>query len=957
MSNTKEQGSGASRSGMRGDAASAIAGVTKNLRRMVNRAKDWLKPIPPEYICAVDSSFQHLEDKADERLIERELSYILAGKPNGEHIRRLLQGLKASSAQDDFSSPVAGAYTVGLAFSGGGIRSATFCLGVLQRFASADALKDVDYLSTVSGGGYIGCALAWWLADRTSQSGGRLNANLGENFPYGTEDPKASATDKTKILTYLRENGNYLIPGNGVTVWSGIVVVLRSILLNLLVWIPITAALFIVLYPINCGAVRVMQIIVIRLQNLFGVTRDLDLASFASGACNNTENPTIFFSLLVFFVLLAIVFVVSSVDHSLLAWAPRWAATRGRSTVEHERVAPKHAVDLSAHREDGVRPVESKTGLLRQPWRWLIACVFVALYLGAMMVAYYVGADSIGILFHDVSADAVAAAIMQPGWWLSMVAFFAAVLLALIFNFLIAQLWRQNWRTEKISLAYSGRRFFEKVFGYLLIPAILLLAIATVPAVDKLLNDKYGLEGIVSVIMGAGGALWGHVQMRGKDGGGRVTELVLILGSILFVYGILLLGYHVSGIYLGTSETVRAALAATFVVSLVSGWFTNLNDISLHRYYRDRLMEAFMPDYETVEEGKVCPALLADDWRLSSAWKEVKGPFPIINTNVVLVKSTVRKYLSRGGDNFILTPCYSGSNATGWRLTKSFVNDEITVPTAMAISGAAANPRTGAGGKGVTTNRVVSLVMTLLNFRLGYWVVNPKPRTGSPMRPNHFYPAGWYSLGFAGYNEHAHYLELSDGGHFENLALYELIRRRCGIIVVCDGGQDFFASYQDFITAIRRVEQDFGARITPIEGCGAELLVPRLRADAYPRGADYARQGYFVATIDYGERGAKRPWPKIGILIYLKASMIDALSFKAKGYKGAHPQFPDESTLDQFFDEEQFEAYREVGYRIASEMVDDLALSKILEQRPELNEVLIQTIIKAACKAAESRKT
>ncbi|MEM9494344.1 MAG: hypothetical protein AAGC55_34680, partial [Myxococcota bacterium] len=273
-------------------------------------------------------------------------------------------------------------------------------------------------------------------------------------------------------------------------------------------------------------------------------------------------------------------------------------------------------------------------------------------------------------------------------------------------------------------------------------------------------------------------------------------------------------------------------------------------------------------------------------------------------------------------------------------------------PTAMATSGAAANPRTGVGGRGVTRNRFLSIAMTLLNFRLGYWIPKPSENTRSSAhrRTNHFRPSGLYSIPGYGYSERNSHLELSDGGHFENLGLYELVRRRCGVIVVCDGGSDAQSSYSDFLIAVQRIEQDFDATIrfdvqvndgSTFNLSRPEDLIATPRKNMYPRGAEYADKGYFVASIDYGERGGD-PWPQKGILIYLKTTMISSpnLSMKARGYKGANPSFPDESTADQFFDEEQFEAYRELGYRIADQMIGELDLDGLMARRKALGDVL-----------------
>src|SRR4029453_712632 len=101
----------------------------------------------------------------------------------------------------------------------------------------------------------------------------------------------------------------------------------------------------------------------------------------------------------------------------------------------------------------------------------------------------------------------------------------------------------------------------------------------------------------------------------------------------------------------------------------------------------------------------------------------------------------------------------------------------------------------------------------------------------------------------------------------------------------------------------------------------------------YPKGAEFAEKGYFVARIDYGDRGNKG-WPQTGILIYMKSTLIPDLAIGAKGYRGAHHDFPNESTGDQFFEEDQFEAYREVGYRICEQMIGELDLAELFKDGP-----------------------
>jgi hypothetical protein len=296
-----------------------------------------------------------------------------------------------------------------------------------------------------------------------------------------------------------------------------------------------------------------------------------------------------------------------------------------------------------------------------------------------------------------------------------------------------------------------------------------------------------------------------------------------------------------------------------------------------------------------------------------------RGPYHIVNTNVVLVNSLVNKYADRGGDNFILSPMFCGSSATGWCPTEKFMDGKMTLATAVAISGAAANPNTGVGGEGLTRNLFLSLVMSLLNMKLGYWANNPKKHPAHG--PNHFKP-GAYSLGNAlgiaglGFHENRGFVQLSDGGHFENTGIYELIRRRMKLIVACDGGADAEFSFSDFQTTVRRIEDDFGARIHVLDDASPDHTVPLdLAGLNYPRGAKFAKQGHMIANISYADGS-------MGTLIYLKTTLMAGVSFKVKGYAAQNPDFPDQSTADQFFDEVQLEAYRELGYRIADKMLN-----------------------------------
>ncbi|MDP6041773.1 MAG: patatin-like phospholipase family protein, partial [Candidatus Latescibacteria bacterium] len=116
---------------------------------------------------------------------------------------------------------------IGLAFSGGGIRSATFNLGVIQALARKGILKYVDYLSTVSGGGYIGSCISSLLNNSTYGTD-------GQDFPFYHEQGEP----ERETFRHLRNNSNYLAPGGLLDKLRIPAVVLRGVLVNLLVLIP-----------------------------------------------------------------------------------------------------------------------------------------------------------------------------------------------------------------------------------------------------------------------------------------------------------------------------------------------------------------------------------------------------------------------------------------------------------------------------------------------------------------------------------------------------------------------------------------------------------------------------------------------------------------------------------------------------------------------------------------------
>jgi len=473
------------------------------------------------------------------------------------------------------------------------------------------------------------------------------------------------------------------------------------------------------------------------------------------------------------------------------------------------------------------------------------------------------------------------------------------------------------------ALAYRMRIITQKYFGAALKLALFCLAAASIPwAVKSASGLAAGLSVSAASLASSLTALYGAMrETRTNRGKGGIFDSVAAPAAALILIYALLAGAYLFAVNAGS------LLVPALLVSLVTGFATNLNCVSLHRMYRDRLMEMFLPDPASVKENRWRPARLADTRPLASfrlgKYAGVRAPLHLINTNLIMVDSEKARFRGRGGDSFILSPLCCGSDATGWVDTGDFDGGAVTLATAMAISGAAVNPHAGCSGRGATRNRLVSFLMSFFNFRLGYWATNPA-RSKKRIRPNCFIPGLTMGLFGRGFNRKSRFIELSDGGHFENLAVYELIRRRVRTIIVTDGGADPEFNFADLANLVEKVRVDFGVEIEfPPSPAPIADLVPGSadKKSLYQERYLLARRGYAIGRIKYPQTADEEAAE--GTIFYIKTTLTGGLPEDLYAYKSANPEFPDQSTSDQFFDETQFEAYRELGYRLTKKMLQE----------------------------------
>ena len=301
----------------------------------------------------------------------------------------------------------------------------------------------------------------------------------------------------------------------------------------------------------------------------------------------------------------------------------------------------------------------------------------------------------------------------------------------------------------------------------------------------------------------------------------------------------------------------------------------------------------------------------------------------VVNTTLNLVGGDNLAWQQRKAESFTMSPLHCGSFRVGYRRSKDYGGDDgISLGTAMAISGAAASSNMGY----YTTSPILSLVLTLFNVRLGWWLGNPGPAGSHSYkglktddRPgessNKIYrrmsptfsimPVFYEAFGLT--DDRNDYVYLTDGGHFENLALYEMVLRRCKLIVVSDGAADAKYEFNDLANAVRKVRIDLGIHIE-----FPDVPIYRKAPDKEGQGGCYWSIGLIrYSDVDRRANGTKA---SNGILIYIKPAVYEDEPEDVLHYKRTHPTFPHETTADQFFDEPQFESYRALGSYIMDQM-------------------------------------
>jgi hypothetical protein len=341
------------------------------------------------------------------------------------------------------------------------------------------------------------------------------------------------------------------------------------------------------------------------------------------------------------------------------------------------------------------------------------------------------------------------------------------------------------------------------------------------------------------------------------------------------------------------------------------------NPLSLHGLYRDRLKAAFLFN-PNIEPGKTYEPLSDKDSKLSALSAKF-APYQLINAALNIRGSSYANQRGRDADFFLFSPEYVGSVVTGYVRTKQFeeVQQGFDLATAMAISGAAVSSSMGAH-----TIRPLTPTLALLNIRLGYWLRNPKrlDATRGWMRRlrNVFLRSSsslWSEMTGQLYTDKSDEVYVTDGGHIENLGLYELLHRGCQLIICVDAEADPEMRFGSFMALQRYASIDLGVRITlpwnAIQATTVKWMGYDPLTGTLPQAGTQETRGPHAAVgiICY-------PGGETGFLIYIKASLTGDEPDYVLDYARRYPEFPHERTGKQFFNEEQFEVYRTLGFHM-----------------------------------------
>jgi hypothetical protein len=380
---------------------------------------------------------------------------------------------------------------------------------------------------------------------------------------------------------------------------------------------------------------------------------------------------------------------------------------------------------------------------------------------------------------------------------------------------------------------------------------------------------------------------------------------------------------------LSAGVVLLSACAVTIAILLLR---LNIDEFSMHHFDKDRLVRCFLgASRERRQPNRLTGSDPYDDFPISTLLPShpvtsYRGPYPIVNCALNLNTGSELARQELRAASFVFTPRYCGFdpphskevravtahtadlNVEGYRATPGYMEPAGPgLGTAIAISSAAATH----------TSTPLALLMTILNVRLGWWLGNPRRDRASaqPGPSNALLPL--LSELFGQSSGRSRYVNVSDGGYFDHFGLYELVRRRCRYIIVCDSEADPALGFESLRVTIRKCRADLGVEIS-INPEPIRLSGGRSRSRCVVGTVTYPEPEAGFAADACGRANTTVPSRATGWLLYLNAAF-------AGDEPGDSQQFPQVSTAHQAFSESQFEGLRQLGLQVVRTTFENVA--------------------------------
>jgi hypothetical protein len=599
---------------------------------------------------------------------------------------------------------------------------------------------------------------------------------------------------------------------------------------------------------------------------------------------------------------------------------------------------------LGSSAKSGGQGAKAKEGASKLPTN-LILTVAAALFGAALIVFLSGGLDE--VLFGDalvVMLRFPGVEIVQTGWRTALTILLVGLVIAGVLLWIIARWFK------------TPRWWLFIIVGPLVAAVVVIFLTSLLDYIGRLLGVPWlraswslttfdAWETTVPLVIGlvlTGLGAWlasRHFDPRRFDLVAIVLPIVAVLAMILVAAvldtlaqweAIPPLDHRGLGIFSPGWFTLFAPLLFGFAIAAFVTWGAsvciNINRFSLHAIYRNRLVRAFLGSSRLRRNPDAFSGFDEDDNpSMASLWPHKHHDhrhdpkhwrlFHVVNMALNIVSTRHLSWQERKAESFTASPLHSGSACKAYRRSDRYGgNDGISLGTAMAISGAAASPNMG-----YHSSPGIAFLLALFNVRLGWWLGNPGPEGDD----TYWHPGPRFALAplieetFGLTTDERPYVYLSDGGHFENLGLYEMVRRRCRYIVAVDAGCDPNYSFEDLGNAVRKIAIDLGVKI---RFHGLDKLKKRNpRRPILGAGLPY----FAVGEIDYPAADGGNA-DDFGTILYIKPGYHGVENADICAYAIANPEFPHQTTGDQWFSESQFESYRSLGFEIADGIFNEV---------------------------------